>query len=62
MKQYFTYDDPPIDPPLRITLKETHLTLPLDSKPHLQNILALETRRLLTAYYQITLVIPHQIM
>ena len=53
---------PKITPPLKITIQETHLTLPPDLKTYLQNLLPLKTLSLLTVYCQITLGIPQQIM
>ena len=64
LSKYLAHSDllPKITPPLKITIQETHLTLPPDLKTYLQNLLPLKTLSLLTVYCQITLGIPQQIM
>ena len=43
MKQYFSFDDPPIDLPPQVILQRTHLTLPPHPTTYLQNFLPLKT-------------------
>ena len=47
---------------LKITPQETHLTLPLNAKTYLQNLLALKTLSLSMISCQITLAISQQII
>ena len=42
MKQYFTYDDPPTNSPLTITLMNPHLALPRTPKHWFQTLLTLK--------------------
>ena len=62
MKQYFTYDDPPIDPPPQNNSKENSPNPAPGSQILFTEHPGTKDTKLVDLYCQITLVIPQQIM